>query len=222
METAIKPIETIYNGYRFRSRLEARWAVFFDAAGIKFEYEIEGFDLGNGVYYLPDFYLPEFEIFVEIKPGYSSLQKDLRDKAEAKCSAFRDIIGQAIYMFSGNPWDNHWGRLYAFDYTDDSAGSSEFQARFVSLPWCHEQSDPILLCSDRSSSRTICINSDFDFNKKVLCGATLGQQYPTACGDWVTTELMYEMFEPNDRHMNEFNKAKLKAQQARFEHGERP
>ena len=32
----IKPIETVYNGYRFRSRLEARWAVFFDEAGIEY------------------------------------------------------------------------------------------------------------------------------------------------------------------------------------------
>ena len=39
----IKAIETYYKGYRFRSRLEARWAVFFDAAGIKYEYEPEGF-----------------------------------------------------------------------------------------------------------------------------------------------------------------------------------
>ena len=31
----IKPIETVYNGYRFRSRLEARWAVFFRAVGIE-------------------------------------------------------------------------------------------------------------------------------------------------------------------------------------------
>lgn len=53
----IKAIETEYNGYRFRSRLEARWAVFFDALGIKYEYEPEGFDLGNGLYYLPDFLL---------------------------------------------------------------------------------------------------------------------------------------------------------------------
>jgi hypothetical protein len=27
----IKAIETRYKGYRFRSRLEARWSVFFDA-----------------------------------------------------------------------------------------------------------------------------------------------------------------------------------------------
>jgi len=39
----IKAIETVYNGYKFRSRLEARWAVFFDALGIEYEYEKEGF-----------------------------------------------------------------------------------------------------------------------------------------------------------------------------------
>jgi hypothetical protein len=43
----IKAIETRYKGYRFRSRLEARWAVFFDALGVEWEYEKEGFDLGE-------------------------------------------------------------------------------------------------------------------------------------------------------------------------------
>jgi hypothetical protein len=62
----LKAIETVYNGYRFRSRLEARWAVFFDALGIKYEYEKEGFDL-DGVQYLPDFWLPEQDCWVEIK-----------------------------------------------------------------------------------------------------------------------------------------------------------
>src|ERR1022692_1636793 len=32
---------TQYNGYRFRSRLEARWAVFFNALHIKYVYEKE-------------------------------------------------------------------------------------------------------------------------------------------------------------------------------------
>lgn len=53
----IKAIPTEYKGYRFRSRLEARWAVFFDACGVEWEYEPEGYDLGNGLYYLPDFLL---------------------------------------------------------------------------------------------------------------------------------------------------------------------
>ena len=51
----IRSIETEYNGYRFRSRLEARWAVFFDALGVDYEYEPEGFELPSGKRYLPDF-----------------------------------------------------------------------------------------------------------------------------------------------------------------------
>ena len=70
----VKPIETTYNGYKFRSRLEARWAVFFDSAGIEWKYEQEGFTLPNGKCYLPDFYLPNVKgragdngIYVEVK-----------------------------------------------------------------------------------------------------------------------------------------------------------
>lgn len=50
-----KAIQTYYNGYHFRSRLEARWAVFFDALGVKYEYEPEGFETDDGTKYLPDF-----------------------------------------------------------------------------------------------------------------------------------------------------------------------
>jgi len=66
MTTEIKAIETKYKGYRFRSRLEARWAVFFDALEEPWEYEKEGFDTGQG-YYLPDFWLSRLGIWVEIK-----------------------------------------------------------------------------------------------------------------------------------------------------------
>ncbi|MGI5223022.1 hypothetical protein [Nocardia sp. CA-290969] len=56
MMTDLKPIETSYAGCRFRSRIEARWAVFFDHLGIGWEYEPQGFDLPSGRY-LPDFLL---------------------------------------------------------------------------------------------------------------------------------------------------------------------
>jgi hypothetical protein len=62
-----KAIETVYNGYKFRSRLEARYGVFFDSANIPYEYEPEGFQLENGKKYLPDFYLPNDDLYVEIK-----------------------------------------------------------------------------------------------------------------------------------------------------------
>lgn len=65
----IKAIETQYRGHRFRSRLEARYAVFFDSVGIRWQYELEGFRLPTGGGYLPDFYLPDLGgIYLEIKP----------------------------------------------------------------------------------------------------------------------------------------------------------
>jgi hypothetical protein len=62
------PIETFYKGYKFRSRLEARWAVFFDKMGIEFQYEPEGFKLKSG-WYLPDFWLPQVNMWAEVKPN---------------------------------------------------------------------------------------------------------------------------------------------------------
>lgn len=79
----IKAIQTQYKGYHFRSRLEARWAVFFDALGLEWEYEPEGFELGDGVYYLPDFYLPKLKAWVEVKGGLvggSDLSRDDKEK----------------------------------------------------------------------------------------------------------------------------------------------
>lgn len=54
---SVPAIETSYKGYRFRSRLEARWAVFFDSLGVDWLYEKEGFELQSGKY-LPDFWIP--------------------------------------------------------------------------------------------------------------------------------------------------------------------
>lgn len=77
----IKPIETEYNGYKFRSRLEARWAVFFDAIGLKYEYEVEGFEM-DGNRYLPDFYIPSVNRWFEIKA------KPLSVSELKKCESF--------------------------------------------------------------------------------------------------------------------------------------
>lgn len=84
MTTEIKAIETKYNGYRFRSRLEARWAVFFDALEEPWEYEKEGFDLGEAGYYLPDFWLPRVNAWVEVKGGALSGDSMRKIKTFAK------------------------------------------------------------------------------------------------------------------------------------------
>jgi hypothetical protein len=64
----IPAIETSYKGYRFRSRLEARWAVFFDTFPMRWRYETEGFAVTKNVCYLPDFYLPDWDVFLEVRP----------------------------------------------------------------------------------------------------------------------------------------------------------
>ena len=80
-DNKIKPIETYYDGYKFRSRLEARWAVFFNTVRTPYQYEPEGFDLGL-TWYLPDFFLPELGTWVEIKPLPLPFDEfgDVRDK----------------------------------------------------------------------------------------------------------------------------------------------
>ena len=130
----MKAIETRYSGYRFRSRLEARWAVFFDACNYNWEYEPEGFDLGGGVYYLPDFKIHgkdengDFNIFwIEVKPDNLMLSEKETTKMHAFesmvwehkiCSGYGDFIkltGTPAYklydgtrQFGGNDAKEQW------------------------------------------------------------------------------------------------------------------
>ena len=92
----IKPIQTEYKGYLFRSRLEARWAVFFDACGVDWEYEPEGYDLGNGIHYLPDFLLHKVQFggygsgseFSEIRSLYIEVKGQMTQADSEKILAF--------------------------------------------------------------------------------------------------------------------------------------
>lgn len=91
MTTTIKAIDTPYAGHLFRSRLEARWAVVLDTAGIPWEYESEGYELPNGLgRYLPDFYLPTLNTFLEVK-GTAPTQ-DEKQKLLSLCKA-RNAFG---------------------------------------------------------------------------------------------------------------------------------
>lgn len=61
----MKSIPTVYAGVKFRSRLEARWAAFFDLRGIEWDYEPIDFDG-----WAPDFRLKlaGHDLFAEVKP----------------------------------------------------------------------------------------------------------------------------------------------------------
>lgn len=61
---------TKWNGIQYRSRLEARWAIFFTALGISFQYEpLLLVREGMRKLYVPDFYLPGLKCFLEVKPN---------------------------------------------------------------------------------------------------------------------------------------------------------
>jgi len=72
LNNGLTALETRYAGYRFRSRIEARWAVFFTRLGLDWQYEPQGFKVGSEqLPYLPDFYLPVQGLYVEVKPAFA-------------------------------------------------------------------------------------------------------------------------------------------------------
>lgn len=104
----LKPIETTWRGYAFRSRLEARWAVFFERLGVRWEYEPEGFQLEDGTRYLPDFrvWSPQGEpIWYEVKPAHvvtDAKFEMFREALERNCD-FGNPVRAA--MLRGDPVD---------------------------------------------------------------------------------------------------------------------
>lgn len=116
----VKAIETRYKGYRFRSRLEARWAVFFDALGLRWEYETEGFDLGDAGYYLPDFWITlnqhgDKRYWIEIKPHRNLSGRELSVAvALAEHHGGYILFGQpAAPRWAGKRVERHFPTLYA-------------------------------------------------------------------------------------------------------------
>ena len=90
---------TEYNGVRFRSRLEARTAVFLDAVNLKWKYEVFTCRFPRDCEkssYTPDFFLPDLQMFVEIKPAFPHL-----DELFA-CENFVKTTGMPIVLLYGD------------------------------------------------------------------------------------------------------------------------
>lgn len=92
-----KPIPTRFRGNVFRSRLEARWAVFFHHFDLQYTYEAEGYQLKTG-WYLPDFWIPEWNTFVEIKPVEAT------DAEIEKANSLHLESDQTVLIVQGQPW----------------------------------------------------------------------------------------------------------------------
>jgi len=223
----MKAIETKYKGYRFRSRLEARWAVFFDSVGTCWEYEPEGFDLGSSGWYLPDFFLPDVRkgVWVEIKPDRKEEEKyDLFYKM-AKLAV---ETGNESIVFCGEPAlictgvdgryaDPSTDKFYAMHGTAWE-GQVDFPFLPCVCPWCGRFG----LEYDGRGAR-VCNDHDggcggyrsFQSEREALDAAN---NYASLIGinkpHWRADDKCYSNFYP------QITKAALSARQARFEHGE--
>ena len=197
----MQAIETEYDGYRFRSRLEARWAVFFDRLDIKYEYEPEGIILSDGTKYLPDFYLIDFHCFFEVKRA--GIQ-DTQEGAEAVSK-----IGNGAYtgewagiIAFGDPEDDN---LQIFCQETDDGGGGSYQ-NSITIGIHPENGKPYLF-----------VEGDLRERNFFTCWGKDMQLIPMVTQGYGSTRYDYNDF-VNSRVLN----ARKAARQARFEHGEKP
>lgn len=100
------PIPTTYAGVTFRSRLEARWAVLFDALNVVWLYEPEKIHLRTGINYIPDFHvnvsdwIGNDDIWIEVKPTLDFVQP-------YKSAPFTKSIREKMHT-AGESWDGKY------------------------------------------------------------------------------------------------------------------
>lgn len=121
--TAIPAIETFYDGILYRSRTEARFAVFFDVLGVPFQYEAEKFQLENSRY-IPDFFLPKGPTGHDSWKGGTFIEIKGAEPDERALERFKEFKGK---LRSSRVWANayliHGG-------TRSPVFNDSYQARF--------------------------------------------------------------------------------------------
>jgi len=123
--TKLAAIATSYAGVLFRSRLEAKWAAFFDLVGWRWTYE--PLDLPG---WIPDFMLAGVPrgVLVEVKPGHEW------PATEAELGAIETpheilIVGEAPFLQRGAENGDLLGRIND-RYSDGATGGRWQGAEF--------------------------------------------------------------------------------------------
>jgi hypothetical protein len=206
---SMKAIETKYRGFRFRSRLEARWAVFMDAAQVRWEYEPEGFETSAGRY-LPDFRLPEFHSWLEIKPS-----TELDEDEAAKMIAFAKE--EQLYVLCGQPWVGEYEVLTAEKRWLEKEW---LLAGFKSRPDTRWGQCP--LCGRVQVTSISCTSCDPVFSQGIYC-APCDQRMDSEAG-WASVGEFHKgdamCAEPFPFRTPRLSEAYAAARSARFEFGE--
>lgn len=93
----IVPLPTYYGGVKFKSALEARWAMYFDEINVAWRYEDEGYALPSGRY-LPDFWLPVAGMHAEVKSDRGFSLTELQ-----KCADLAGATQNPVLLLDGPP-----------------------------------------------------------------------------------------------------------------------
>ncbi len=135
-----KAIETRAFGYRFRSRLEARWATFFTELDLEFQYEPQGFDLPAGPY-LPDFWIEPWKAWIEVKPKTPSMDELML------CASLCGETGNRVLMFAGDCWA---AKHAIYQFHERRAGIFNLLAE---CPTCRTISAMLILADSQAMSK---------------------------------------------------------------------
>jgi hypothetical protein len=125
----IKSQPTKFLGITFRSKLEAVWALFFDSLGWSYKYEPHQYDIGK-YKYTPDFLLPDFDIFIEIKPGDEfdkpdSMTTNELIEAKEKCQLLHLKTKKHVSLIRGNPTPPYF-EIFSNCSNDNFSQSQQF------------------------------------------------------------------------------------------------
>jgi hypothetical protein len=174
---AVTAIPTDYNGVRFRSRLEAKWASFFNRNHWRWSYEPQDF-----CGYIPDFALwfKRAPIFVEVKPllwddseGDQAILDEARRKfAHAGIDGEVLIVGSRIVTADDGPLPHHrigmmldlyedglspWDWAYGFkcDHCGEYSFAPEGGSWHCRVKGCYDE------CSGRAHLADWDVDADF-------------------------------------------------------------
>lgn len=106
-----RAIPAAFNGQKFRSRLEARWAIVLTLIGFPFEYEPQMFDLPGGKY------LPDFRIFSDYDIRFwIEIKGPVPDAREFRVATEVNLYEDPLVIFSGDiPMKPTGGTAWFFD-----------------------------------------------------------------------------------------------------------
>jgi CDGSH-type Zn-finger protein len=172
--------------------------VFFDALGVSWEYERDGYDLGAAGWYLPDFWLPEHEVWIEIKGTYPTNDEHLR------AERLRDVTEFPVYIFFGQfPPEGQVMVGYA-NYANIHDGSAGSVSKTLDAMWmcCRDCGTPIVVPA--MEPENVYLNN-------------LSREVATVCHCGYTPR---QRWCRGEHHHVNVHTAYHAARSARFEHGE--